>query len=648
MAVKVKARSRKSQGQRARTLSKTQPSIVETRSSIPSSPAEKVTGRPFRLDLALCTVLLLATLAVYFRATRNPFVNFDDPTYVTENRNIQQGLTSATLKWALLATYATNWHPLTWISHALDYQLFGLNAAGHHLTSVLLHALNAGILFLLLARVTGARTKSLIVAAIFALHPINVESVAWVAERKNVLAMFFLLLTMATYAWYARRPRPQRYLATSLLFILALAAKPMVVTLPFLLLLWDFWPLARVRGLSQPSEAFPVPQFSLSRLALEKLPLLLLSAASSVLTIIAQRSVISSNEHLPLGPRIANAIYAYAAYLGKALWPTRLAAFYPYEGLRTAAWTIFLCAVLLLAITVFVWRERSHPYLPVGWLWFLGSLVPMIGLIQVGDQALADRYAYLPLLGIFMMIVWGVGDLVQNRSWNPKVALRVAAVILAALSFLTWRQIGSWDSSYDLWANALANTRDNYMAENYVGTAMLFDDFKATGQRFSERAYVHFQNAVRIKPTDPISHLNLGAYQHEHGRIREAIQEYGLTLRLTADPYLVEKCLVDLGAAYHQLREYDTGRKYYLQALKMNPQNMVAFENLGKLGVDENIARQAQAAAASPSASAYFQLGQSQQAAQHIPEARESFLKALALNPKFQEAQQALNALDQQ
>ncbi len=278
-------------------------------------------------------------------------MNFDDQAYVVENAQIQQGLTVQTVKWAFTSAYASNWHPLTWLSHALDFRLFGLNPAGHHFTSLLLHIFNVVLLFLILVRATKATKRSLLVAAIFALHPINVESVAWVAERKNVLSMFFLLLTIGAYGWYSKHPNVWRYLAPFVFLAMALAAKPMVITLPLLLLLVDFWPLQRVRGVSPPSPAFPVPQFSFWRLALEKLPLLLLSAGSAILTIIAQRSVISSNEHLPAAVRLANAVYSYSMYMAKTFWPLHLAAFYPYEGIRIPEWQVALLFLLLAGVS---------------------------------------------------------------------------------------------------------------------------------------------------------------------------------------------------------------------------------------------------------------------------------------------------------
>jgi tetratricopeptide (TPR) repeat protein len=588
---------------------------------------------------------MLLTFAVYFRATKNPFVNYDDTGYVTENSHVQQGLTGETFRWAMTSTYASNWHPLTWLSHALDCQLFGLNPGGHHLSSVLLHVLNAGILFLLLATATGTRWRSLIVAALFAIHPINVESVAWIAERKNVLSMFFFLLSLGAYGWYARRPGVRRYLAVVGLFALGLAAKPMIVTLPFALLLLDLWPLQRVNGWGLPSRAFPVPQFSFWRLVLEKVPLVLLSAASSLLTVIAQRGAIATNQSLPFIPRLVNTLYAYTTYVGKMFWPLHLASFYPHEGARLGGWQVLLCLAFLSSITFLVWKQRERPYLLVGWCWYLGTLIPVIGLIQVGDQGMADRYAYLPLLGIFVMLVWGTVDLVRRYQLNPRVGAVAAAFLIAVLSFMTWRQIGYWKSSYDLWSHALAVTKDNYMAEDFVGSALLLNAYEANGQRYSDDALVHFQNAVRINPGDAISHLNLGADFHEHGKLQEAIQQYLMVLQLTPDPDLVKKTFIDLGAAYQQAGDYVKAGEYYREVLKTDPHNRVVFANLGKLGMEERIQQLSTAAAANPTPQAYLQLGQLQQAAGHPDHARASYQEALNRDPHFSAAQSALRGL---
>jgi protein O-mannosyl-transferase len=607
----------------------------------PESSQRSSQGRT-KVYVTICILLATLTFAVYRSALTNPFVNYDDQGYVVENSQVQQGLTLATLRWSLTSTDATNWHPLTWLSHAADCQIFGLNPAGHHLTSVLLHVCNVVLLFLLLARVTRSISKSLLVAALFAVHPINVESVAWIAERKNVLCMFFVLLTLAAYGWYARRPLVGRYLAVVGLFILALAAKPMAVTLPFALLLLDFWPLGRVSSLQTASQVFPVPRMELGRLVLEKLPLVLLSAASCGVTLFAQKAAVATNEHVPLFVRLVNACYAYSMYVAKAFWPFGFASFYPYEGYRLAVWKFALCAFFLIAVTAWTWSKRARAYLPVGWLWFLGTLVPMIGLVQVGDQAMADRYAYLPMIGIFVMAAWGAADLAEKRRFNVRLLRGGAVVVLVVLSLLTWRQIGYWRSSRDLWTHALRVTKDNYMAEDYVGSALLVENYQATGQRHLDEALVHFQNAVRINPNDAISHLNLGADMHEHGQLRDAIEQYETVLTLTQDPHLEAKCFIDLGAAFQQLGEYAASEQYFREAQKMEPENEVILLDLGKLAMAKRARELAAAAAAHPTPRAYLQLGQLQQAAGMISEARQSYETALKLDPRFIEAQKAL------
>jgi Tfp pilus assembly protein PilF len=600
----------------------------------------------FRMSIIASTLLLLVTLAVYYRATTNPFVNYDDTGYVTENPHVQQGLTLDTLRWSLASTYASNWHPLTWLSHALDCQLFGLNPAGHHFTSVLLHAFNSTLLYLLLLAATRARWRSLLVAFLFALHPINVESVAWIAERKNVLSIFFFLLTVAAYGWYARKPRFGRYCLLGAMFLLGLAAKPMVVTLPFVLLLLDFWPLQRVRGLPLPSTHSPVPQIPFLWLALEKAPLLLLSLVSSVVTVIAQSNAIATNQGLPFALRCKNALYAYTMYVAKAFWPARLASFYPHQGARLAAWQLALCAGFLLAVTALVWRQRSKLYLPVGWLIFLGTLVPVIGLVQVGDQGMADRYAYLPLIGIFIMVVWGLAEIPRLRTLKLRVWMPAALALLSILAFLTWRQIGFWHSSYDLWSHALQVTEQNYMAEDYVGTSLLLNAFEESGQRYSEEATVHFQNAARINPYDAISHLNLGAAFHEKGNLREAARQYAMVLQLTTDQQLLAKALVDLGAASRQMGDYAAAGQYYREVLKIDPRNQAVFRELGKLGMEQRTQELAAQASRNPSVQAYLQLAQMQEITGRLVEARQSYQRVLQFDPNSVEARAGLKRTD--
>ncbi len=677
----------RAKSKKQRAPAQPQPLIVtrpDSEGSFTKTAVSSVPGSA-KLNIALCLLLGLATLAVYFRATTNPFVNYDDQGYVSENANVQKGLTWATVRWALVSTDASNWHPLTWLSHALDCQLYGLNPAGHHFTSVLLHALNALLIFLLLLRVTGATTRSLLVAAFFALHPLNVESVAWIAERKTVLCMLFFLLTLAAYGWYARRPGIGRYLAVTALFVAALMAKPMAVTLPFVLLLVDFWPLHRVLGFSAPSTVFPLEQRSFKSLALEKLPLLLLSVVSSVITIVAQGAAVSTNAALPLWARLANALYAYSMYLVKAVWPIHLAAFYPYQGSRLALWQGLLCLLFLVLVSAWAWQERATGFALVGWLWFLGTLVPVIGLVQVGDQAMADRYAYFPLIGFFVMLVWSIADWIGKRRLDPRPFVAAALVVLAAFSYLTWRQIGTWHSSFDLWTHALSVTTNNYMAEDYVGTVLLVDSFEKTGQRYSDEALGHFQRAAAINPWDAISHLNVAADYHEHGRLEDAVKEYDVVLGVTRDPHLLAKALFGLGNAQHQLgNEKDaigayesalqvssdphmtarnllglgdvyraegdipTARRYYQQAAKEDPKNRSAFASMGELAMDQRIQQLAAAAAAHPTPLAYVQIGQLQIAAGRPAQARTSFQTALKLDPKSRDAQDALKSLADQ
>ena len=397
--------------------------------SIDSTPKVATQSRPAqphgieRYTWALSLLLVFATVALYYPVRSHPFVNYDDNVYVTENEQVKAGLDWDTVQWAFTTTEAGNWHPLTWLSHALDYELFELNPAGHHETNVLLHVLNALLLFWVLRQATGFTGRSWMVAALFALHPINVESVAWISERKNLLSMMFFLLALGAYRWYVREPRSSRYAVVLGLFALGLMAKPQVITLPFVLLLWDYWPLRRMavaddQSAAEPADESPLVQRSFSWLVAEKLPMLALCAASAFITMKAQQAAGAMNtvkNSFPLSIRMGNAIVCYARYIGKALWPSHLALVYPHPGTSLEIWEVLAALVLLLAITALVLRERHRRYLLVGWLWFLGTMVPMIGLVQVGEQAMADRYAYLPFIGLFIMVCWGAADWAEQR-----------------------------------------------------------------------------------------------------------------------------------------------------------------------------------------------------------------------------------------
>ena len=599
-----------------------------------------VLGSPAKRNLAICLLLAAVTFAVYSPAIGHPFIfNYDDDNYVTNNQHVQAGLTWQTIVWALKST-DTNWHPVTWFSHALDCELYGLNPSGHHVTNVLLHVLNVVLLFLLLTRATRSPGRSFLVAALFAIHPMNVESVAWIAERKNVLSTFFFLLTLGAYGWYALKPDVKRYLAVTVLFVLGLASKPMVVTLPFVLLLLDFWPLRRIRGWepSSPESALPVPQAPLLRLILEKLPLLALSAATSAVTVFAQRSGGAMRLVLPLSVRLENAIYAYALYVWKAFWPAWLAVFYPHPGATLAVWQLGLAALFLLCVSALAWWQRARrPYLITGWLWFLGTLVPVIGIVQVGEQAIADRYAYVPLIGIFVMAVWGAADLADSRQLTFRTRTKIAAVVLAVFVLFTSDQLRYWRSAVDLWAHTVEVTKDNFLGEQNLGAALLASD------RFPE-ALPHFQKAVQLRPNDAGAHLNLAGDLALNDRTRDAIPEYEIAIPLVSDPNMRVGAYATLGRLYSQVGNYAKARASYQAALQIDPQRSDAKQGLAKVELSDAMRNVAEA----PSGEAYFRLGQALQQDGRTTEALAIYKQALKLDPKLEEARKALDGLSQQ
>jgi len=595
---------------------------------------------PEKRNVILCLLLVVATLALYNPVNRHPFVNYDDDRYITENLHVHNGRTWRTITWAFTATEQGNWHPLTWLSHALDYQLFHQNPAGHHFTSLLIHAANAVLLFLFLMYATRRLGPSLFVAALFALHPINVESVAWVAERKNVLCTFFFFATLIAYCWYARQPDWRRYLVFAGLFVLGLMSKPMVITLPFVLLLLDYWPLGRIRGGRADATAAP-----LSKLVVEKLPLIALSAASAVITMQAQRAggAMRSTAQLSLAVRLENAVMAYAMYLWKMIWPSHLAPIYPHPGDSLAALQVGTSALVLLAVTAVALKFRARRYLLTGWLWFLGTLVPVIGLVQVGDQAMADRYAYIPLVGIFIMIAWGIADLADSKQIGLVVRVIPAACVLLALSFATNRQLGYWSSNYDLWTHAVAVTGRNFIAQDNLGGALLW-----LGK--TDEAYLHFQAAAEINPLDPMSRSNLGAYLQEHGHMAEAIEKYNRVITLTSDPGLLAATYANLGAAYRKLGEDEKARTSYDQALQLNPNQYNVYLGLGELlekqsRLDDAISNYSKAVELRPTDTGFLLLGRALERTGRRSEALAAYQAALKLSPEMPEAQHAVDAL---
>ena len=504
-------------------------------------------------------ILALATFIAFEQVRLNEFVNYDDDEYVTENPNVNRGLTSESIKWAFTAPHVANWHPLTSLSHMLDCQAFGLNPAWHHLVSLLFHIANTLLLFAVFKRMTGAVWCSGFVAAAFALHPVHVESVAWVSERKDVLSAFFWFLTMWAYVRYTERPGLKRYVPIVLFFALGLMAKPMVVTLPFVLLLLDFWPLGRLS----------------KRALLEKIPLFILAAVSSVVTFVVQQSagaVIEQGNILALNIRIANAFVSYPGYIVKMIYPAVLAPLYPHPGHNLLMWQPIVSFLILAGVTAgVIYSARRRRYLMVGWLWFIGTLVPVIGLIQVGSQGMADRYTYLPSIGFFIIVAWGISDFFANRRYR-KMVLGVSAVaVLVVLLLCTRAQVKHWQNNLALFGHALAVTENNYIMHNNYGNAL-----RKNGQL--EEAVVHFNKALRINPKYLNARDNLSQTFMSLGRFEEAVTSFS-ELLLLYPKHL--NAINNLGIALQKQGKIAQAVEQWKKAVQLKPNHPNANFNLG-------------------------------------------------------------------
>jgi protein O-mannosyl-transferase len=560
----------------------------------PCGYAHPVTTSP--RDRVVFAILLSALVVVAFwPVLGNGFVNFDDENYVAKNPHVLPGLEIPGLGWAWTATRAANWHPLTWISHMLDCQLYGTAPWGHHLSSLLFHLASTLLLFLALERMTGAAGRSAFAAALFGVHPLHVESVAWIAERKDVLSTFFWMLAILVYAGTTKAPTVGRRLGVVAAFAAGLASKPMLVTFPFTLLLLDFWPLGRWR---QPGGRGAPGSIS-SKLVRDKAPLFAMAAASSVATLLVQRHghAVRTLEQFPLAVRISNALVSYVTYLGKTVWPSRLAVFYPYPRTARPVPEVAAAAVVLLLATLLAFRlRRTRPYVLFGWLWYLGTLVPVIGVIQVGGQAMADRYTYVPLIGIFIAVSWGSRDLAGSLSNRLRKSVargdRVgapflvlpAAILVTVVAACANLQAAKWKDSITLFEHAVAVTGDNWLARNNLGSALM-------DQGWAEEALGHCEEAVRLRPLEPMVHSNLGRVLAALGRPAEARQQWAEALRL--DPRRPEAhygeglALVKEGRVQDAVREYES-------ALAIDPEDPEVHNNLGsalaRLGrVDEAI-----------------------------------------------------------
>jgi Flp pilus assembly protein TadD len=525
--------------------------------------------------LVVALLLIIITVAAYWRVLKCDFVTFDDNVYVTSNPHVLTGLTARNVKWAFSAMYDATWQPLVWLSYMLDQQTHGLNPSGYHLTNLLFHAANVLLLFLVLSRMTGCAWRSGFVAALFAIHPLHVESVAWIAERKDVLSAFFWLLTTWAYVRYAERRNLSRYLLVVCAFVLGLMSKPMVVTLPIVLLLMDYWPLERIKA----------DMRTVRPLVYEKIPLFVLSAASCVVTYVAQSRgmAVGSLEEFPPGARIANALVAYVGYMSKTIVPRSLTVFYPHPGTGIPLWQVIGSAVLLACITFGVVKLRSRRYLLVGWLWYVLTLIPVIGLVQVGLHAMADRFTYIPMIGLFIAIAWIVPDLVTETKrrgdgglgrWGKKapIVLAVAAcLVIAILAVCTWVQTGYWRNSITLFQRAVNVTHNNYLARSSLGLAL-----QDRGE--TDAAVVHLREALKIKPGLSQAHNNLGVALTMQGNLTEAIGEFRAALKIEPDRAEAHK---NLGIALTMQGNLTEAIGEFRAALKIDPQSAYVHTRLG-------------------------------------------------------------------
>jgi len=538
--------------------------------------------------IVFCLALFAATLVSYNPISHAGFVLLDDVPYILGNPPVRAGLTWATVKWSFTTFHAGYWHPLTWLSHALDCQIFGVNPAGHHYVSLLFHAANAVLLFLLLEEATTLAWPSLIVAALFALHPINVESVAWAAERKNVLSMFFFLAAMLAYGRYARRGGIARYLLLVLLFVLGLMAKPQIITLPCVLLLWDYWPLGRMFAGSGPNRPVApnlemggspsaAPR-SLIYLLLEKVPLFVIVLLASMITVKAQRfaDAVRTLGEFSLAARIENAIVSYGRYLVYLVWPRHLAPLYPHPGNSLPPWQVALSGLVLVAITVVTLRSRERRYLAVGWLWFLGVLVPMIGIVQVGEQAMADRFVYIPMIGVMISLVWAAWEITGEKGMAKAWIAVPAALVILLLGGLTYHQLGYWKDGETLWRYTLSVTERNYMAHDNL--AMVLDK-----QGRVEQAIPEFKVAEALHRYPLSQVVSMGIYLQRNGHINDAIGMYQKVLSRTDDPNVRATVWSQVGAAYAQIKNYDQAKSSYENALELNPKDAGALVGNGLL-----------------------------------------------------------------
>jgi len=536
-----------------------------------------------RPEILICLFLVIATLAVYWQLRNYEFVGFDDDVFIIQNSKVQNGLTLESIRWAFSYDNMTYWHPLTWLSYMLDIQLYGMNPGGHHMTNVLLHIVNAILLFIIFNKMSGELWKSAAVAALFALHPLNVESVAWVVERKNVLSTLFWMLTLLTYNYYAERPKIYRYVLTLGVFVLGLMAKPMLVTLPFVLLILDLWPLKRFH-FQQLSGDHPKPvrfpklkrlkESDIFALFLEKIPFLIFSGISVYLSFLSMRHrglVIAANE-ISMYHRITNALVSYVNYIGKMFWPRNLAVFYPFPD-AVQLWKAIGAFLLLISLSIAAMRSlKKRPYLGVGWLWYLGTLLPVIGLLQAGLwPAMADRFAYVPLIGLFVVIAWGIPDLMAGWRFKVEGLGTMTAAVLIILMTTSWLQVRYWKNSVMLFKHAIEVTDNNYIMHNNLGFAL-------TARGRPDEAIKHYKEALRINHDFEEANINLGLALLSQGKLDECVDYYQEVLRVKPGYAKVHN---NLGVVFWRLGKTEEATVHFQEAVLIDPDYAEAHNSLG-------------------------------------------------------------------
>ena len=613
---------------------------------IAAYPASLGSGFPSERILIFLLAVLLAvgTAVLYAPSLHNGFVNFDDPYYVTRNAHVLQGVTWRNLVWAFGTNDnpSANWHPLTSISHMLDVQWYGTNPAGHHFTNIFLHTLDVVLLFLVLQSITGLAFRSASVAALFALHPLNVESVAWIAERKAVLCVMFLLLALWAYGWYTRKPGLVRYLCVVLFFALGLMSKIMVIALPFGLLLLDYWPLRRLPNPGEPGEVRPFLS-AFRTLVIEKIPLLLLAAAGGWMTLYVHRKEGALTAAMPLSWRLRNVIYSYLKYIGKAIWPSRLAVFYPHPENSLAWWKVIAAAVVLVGISAIVWRFRAKHYLLFGWLWYLGTMFPMIGLVQSGRQGMADRYMHIPMHGIIIALVWLLADWATRLKLNQGFVAASFFILVSPYVYLTHKQIGYWHDSYTLFTHTLEVTKNNGIAENNLGVAL-------QEMQKPQLAAQHFEAAARLIPELAQAHYNLAVLLQRQNRPEEAAQEYHRAIAVSSDPLETAQAHNNLGILYMDVKNNAAAMTELNMAIALNPDEQNSYIGRGIIELqswnyDAAIADFSRAAAIAPSPQACFWLGRAFEGKGAFARAANAYAAALQLAPGMADARARLEAL---